>query len=86
MKCICKKDFRIALSQMQTIFFKENCEYEYGITPHQETGMPIYYLDVSESNAGWDWFPFSEKKFKLNFKDIQEVREEKITQILGLDI
>jgi hypothetical protein len=68
---------------MLAIFFKENCEYEYGITPHQETGMPIYYLDVSESNAGWDWFPFNEKKFKLNFKDIQEVREEKITQILG---
>jgi len=83
MKCICKKDFQVDLSQMQTIFFKENCEYEYKITPHQETGMPIYYLDVSESNAGWDWFPFNEKKFKLNFKDIQQVREEKITQILG---
>lgn len=83
MKCVCKKDFKVDLIQMQAIFFKENCEYEYGITPHQETGMPIYYLDVSESNAGWDWFPFNEKKFKINFKDIQEVREEKITQILG---
>lgn len=83
MKCVCKKDFQVTLSQMQIIFFKENCEYEYNITPHQETGMPIYYLDVNKSNAGWDCFPFNEEKFKLNFKDIQEVREEKITQILG---
>jgi hypothetical protein len=86
MKCLCKKDFKVDLSQMQIIFFKENCEYEYKTTPHEETGIPIYYLDVLKSTTGWDWFPFSEEKFKLNFKDIQEVREEKITQILGLDI
>ena len=86
MKCVCKKDFQVTLSQMQIIFFKENCEYEYKTTPHEETGIPIYYLDVLKSTTGWDWFPFSEEKFKLNFKDIQEVREEKITQILGLDI
>jgi hypothetical protein len=67
MKCICKKDFQIDLSQMQTIFFKENCEYEYKTTPHEETGIPIYYLDVLKSTTGWDWFPFNEKKFKLNF-------------------
>ena len=83
MKCVCKKDFQVTLSQMQILFFKENCEYEYKITPHEETGIPIYYLDVLKSTARWDWFPFNEKKFKLNFKDIQEVREEKITQILG---
>ena len=83
MKCICKKDFQVTLSQMQILFFKENCEYEYKITPHEETGIPIYYLDVLKSTARWDWFPFNEEKFKLNFKDIQQVREEKITQILG---
>jgi hypothetical protein len=77
-KALCKKTFRIGSALNFTEFIEGNW-YDYRIEVHEETKIEIYYVTTSYT----DTQPMMERTFKSNFCDLQQVREDKLNQILN---
>jgi hypothetical protein len=63
--------------------FREPDDYERG--GHTEMFPGIYYYIETEVNSGNGhkiWSPIKEKEFRRHFMDVDELRNEKIEQIL----
>lgn len=72
MMALCKSRFRIG-TLTSGISFEVGKWYEYRIEIHEETGTKLYFIDD---------LPMLERTFKENFDNIQQIRDEKINQIL----
>jgi hypothetical protein len=76
-KALCKKTFRIGGALNFTEFIEGNW-YDYRIEVHEETKIEIYYVTIPYIEPQ----PMMERTFKSNFCDLQQVREDKLNQIL----
>ena len=66
----CRRSFRIG----KYISFEENQYYEYHIQIAKLTNNTIYYVSGQ---------PMLERTFKLNFDDIEQLRHDKMKEILS---
>jgi len=73
-KCRCKKSFYWNLTQPYFQF--EEGEYYTVLIREHEEGVKIYSFDFCDLVG-------TEKDFTNNFATIEEIREEKLNQILG---
>lgn len=74
MICFCKKYFKIGFYS-----FNKNQQYIYSTEKHKETKLKIYFVYIDNGDS----IPFTEEKFKERFDDREEIRNEKINQILS---
>jgi hypothetical protein len=83
-KALCKKTFRIG-SALNFAEFIEGNWYDYRIEVHEETKIEIYYISPRRqyvTTSYTDTQPMIKGTFKSNFCDLQQVREDKLNQIL----
>lgn len=70
----CRRSFRIG--NKSYISFEENQYYEYHIQIAKLTNNTIYYVSGQ---------PMLERTFKLNFDDTEQLRHDKIKEILSIE-
>lgn len=64
--------------------FTLNLNYFYSIEYHKETGMIIYFVKGDKVDNNFiNGFPFTEESFIKYFECTQEIRENKLNQILN---
>ena len=91
MTCRCREEFSIN-GHNSPIFFRKDNFYEYRTERHEETGILLYYIlkPKHKPTLGLRFvinddeeFPFVENSFLHHFDNIQELREDKLNQILN---
>jgi hypothetical protein len=83
LKALCKKTFYVG-PPINFIEYIEGNWYEYKIEIHEETQKEIYFVrnNSIKSLGNFYYHPMMERTFQENFFKLQQVREDRLNQIL----